>query len=264
MKIGFIGLGNMAGAMISGILKKNLAAPEEIYGNAKTKATENRAQAEWGISITAGSTETAKAADILFLAVKPQFFMEVIQEIRHIDFSGKAVISMAPGKSIAWMEETFGKKLAIVRTMPNTPAMVGEGCTAVCFSNLATDEQKAAVFAILNSCGKAIEIPERLMDVVPGVSGSAPAWVFMMMEAMADGAVAEGMPRKQAYEFVAQAVLGSAKLMMESGKHPGELKDMVCSPAGSTIQAVRVLEENNFRGAVMDAVITCIEKSKQL
>ena len=148
--------------------------------------------------------------------------------------------------------------------MPNTPAMVGEGCTAVCFSEKVTAEQKEAVLAVLNSCGRAIEITEKLMDVVPGVSGSSPAWIFMMMEAMADGAVAEGMPRKQAYEFVAQAVLGSAKLMLESGKHPGELKDMVCSPGGSTIQAVRVLEEKNFRGAVMDAVIACVEKSRQL
>ena len=264
MKIGFIGLGNMAGAMIGGILKNKLAAPADIIGNARTKATEENMRERWQMTITDGSRQTAQEADVLFLAVKPQFFAEVIDLIKDLDLTDKAIISMAPGKSLAWMEEAFGEKLAFVRTMPNTPALVGEGCTAVCFSSAVSESQKNMVFEILNSCGKAIEIEERLMDVVPGVSGSAPAWIFMMMEAMADGAVAEGMPRKQAYEFVAQAVLGSAKLMAESGKHPGELKDMVCSPAGSTINAVRILEEKNFRGAVMDAVIACVERSREL
>lgn len=264
MKIGFIGLGNMAGAMISGVLKEQITKPSDIYGNAKTAATEKKAQQQWQITVTGSSKKTAQEAELLFLAVKPQFFKEVISEIKEVDFTGKTVISMAPGKTFAWLTECFEQELSFARIMPNTPAMVGEGCTAVCFSEKVTAEQKEAVLAVLNSCGRAIEITERLMDVVPGVSGSSPAWIFMMMEAMADGAVAEGMPRKQAYEFVAQAVLGSAKLMLESGKHPGELKDMVCSPGGSTIQAVRVLEEKNFRGAVMDAVIACVEKSRQL
>jgi len=264
MKIGFIGLGNMAGAMISGILKNGLADPKQIYGNAKTAATQKRAQQAWGLTITGSSAQTALEADILFLAVKPQFFTEVIEEIKEIDYTQKAVISMAPGKSIAWLEEAFGKKLAFVRIMPNTPAMVGEGCTTACFSEQVTDTQKEDILEILNSCGKAFELPERLMNVATGVNGCAPAWVFMMLEAMADGAVAEGMPRQLAYELAAQTVLGSAKLMLETGKHPGELKDMVCSPGGSTIQAVRVLEEKNFRGGLMDAVIACIEKSKQL
>lgn len=264
MKIGFIGLGNMAQAMIGGILKKNLAAPEDITGSAKTAGTERLMRERYGIDTTGDNRETARKADILFLAVKPQFFGEVIAQIRELDFTGKTVVSIAPGKSLSWLSEQFGAQLSFVRAMPNTPALVGEGCTAACFAPCVTQRQKEAVMAVLNSFGKAFEVPERLMDVVPGVSGCAPAWVFMMMEAMADGAVAEGMPRKQAYEFAAQAVLGSAKLMLETGKHPGELKDMVCSPAGSTIQAVRVLEEKSFRGAVMDAVIACIEKSRAL
>lgn len=264
MKIGFIGLGNMAQAMIGGILKNCLAAPEDILGSAKTAATEQAMKERYGIHTTGDNQKTAQEADLLFLAVKPQFFEEVIAQIRDLDFSGKTVVSIAPGKSLAWLKEQFGAQLSFVRAMPNTPALVGEGCTAACFASCVTEKQRDSVMAVLNSFGKAFEVPERLMDVVPGVSGCAPAWVFMMMEAMADGAVAEGMPRKQAYEFAAQAVLGSAKLMLESGKHPGELKDMVCSPAGSTIQAVKVLEEKNFRGAVMDAVIACIEKSRAL
>ncbi len=264
MKIGFIGLGNMAQAMIGGILKKGLAKAEDICGSAKTQATEQRMHEKYGICVTGDNRVTAQKADLLFLAVKPQFFEEVIGQIRDLDYTGKIVISIAPGKNLEWLKSRFGADISFARAMPNTPALVGEGCTAACFSSCVTQEEKEAVMAVLNSFGKAFEVPQRLMDVVPGVSGCAPAWVFMLLEAMADGAVAEGMPRKQAYEFAAQAVLGSAKLMLETGKHPGELKDMVCSPAGSTIQAVRVLEEKNFRGAVMDAVIACIEKSRNL
>lgn len=264
MKIGFIGLGNMAQAMIGGILNKGLAKAADIYGSAKTQATEQRMKEKYGISVTGDNRITAQRADILFLAVKPQFFEEVIGQIGNVDFSGKTVVSIAPGKSLEWLKTQFGAELSFARAMPNTPALVGEGCTAACFSDGVGKAQREAVMAVLNSFGKAFEVPERLMDVVPGVSGCAPAWVFMLLEAMADGAVAEGMPRKQAYEFGAQAVLGSAKLLLETGKHPGELKDMVCSPAGSTIQAVRVLEEKNFRGAVMDAVIACIGKSRSL
>ncbi len=264
MKIGFIGLGNMAQAMIGGILKNGLARPEEIYGSAKTAQTEEKIKEAYGICTTGDNRKTAQEARLLFLAIKPQFFEEVIGQIRDLDFGNKTVVSIAPGKTLAWLAGRFGAEHAFVRAMPNTPALVGEGCTAVCFADCVEEAQKDAVMAVLASFGKAFVVPERLMDVVPGVSGCAPAWVFMMLEAMADGAVAEGMPRRQAYEFAAQAVLGSAKLLQESGRHPGELKDMVCSPAGSTIQAVRVLEENNFRGAVMDAVIACIEKSREL
>lgn len=264
MKIGFIGLGNMAQAMIGGILQKGLASPEEVYGSAKTAKTQEAIQQKYGISITGDNKKTVQAADILFLAVKPQFYPEVIAQIKELDFRNKVIVSIAPGKTLEWLAGQFGAAHAFVRAMPNTPALVGEGCTAACFADCVTGQQKEAVMAVLNSFGKADEVPERLMDVVPGVSGCAPAWVFMMLEAMADGAVAEGMPRSQAYEFAAQAVLGSARLLLETGRHPGELKDMVCSPAGSTIQAVRILEENNFRGAVMDAVIACIEKSRSL
>ena len=264
MKIGFIGMGNMAQAMIGGILKEGLASPGEIYGSAKTAATEEKIRKIYDICVTGDNKKTTLESELLILAVKPQFFEEVIAQIKDLDLTGKTIVSIAPGKSLSWLAERFGKKLAFVRAMPNTPALVGAGCTAACFSPEVSQKQREQVWAVLESFGKAIEVPERLMDVVPGISGSAPAWVFMMIEAMADGAVAEGMPRQQAYEFAAQAVWGSAKLMQESGRHPGELKDMVCSPAGTTIQAVRVLEEKNFRGAVMDAVIACVEKSRSL
>ena len=148
--------------------------------------------------------------------------------------------------------------------MPNTPALVGEGCTGVCASPEVGSKARDTVLEILGSFGKAVEVSEKMMDVVGAVSGSSPAFVFLFIEALADGAVAEGMPRAQAYEFAAQAVLGSAKLVLETGSHPGELKDMVCSPGGTTIQGIKMLEKNNFRGTVMDAVITCVEKSRKM
>ena len=146
--------------------------------------------------------------------------------------------------------------------MPNTPALVGEGCTGFCCYKLVSEEEQAQAAAILGSFGRAYQVPENLLDTVVGISGSSPAYVFMFIEAMADAAVAEGMPRAQAYKFAAQAVLGSAKMVLETGKHPGELKDMVCSPAGTTIEAVGVLEEHGFRSAVIDAMKACVDVAK--
>ena len=145
--------------------------------------------------------------------------------------------------------------------MPNTPALVGEGMTAVCVNSNVTGQELDTVKQILTACGQVEIISEKLMDVVVGVSGSSPAYVFMFIEAMADAAVADGMPRAQAYRFAAQSVLGSAKMVLDTGIHPGELKDMVCSPGGTTIQAVRVLEEKGLRSAVFEATDTCIKKA---
>ena len=174
------------------------------------------------------------------------------------------VITIAPGKTLSWLEAQFGKKVKIVRTMPNTPALVGEGMTAACVNQYVTEEEKEYALRILSSFGKVELVPEHLIDAVVVVSGSAPAYVFMFIEAMADAAVAEGMPRAQAYAFAAQAVYGSAKMVLETGKHPGELKDMVCSPAGTTIEAVRVLEEKGFRSAVIEAMRACADVSRSL
>ena len=148
--------------------------------------------------------------------------------------------------------------------MPNTPALVGEGITGVCPDTLVSQEELQQVLALLRCCGRADVVTEPILDLVGAVSGSSPAFVFMFIEALADGAVAEGMPRKQAYEFAAQAVLGSAKMVLETKKHPGELKDMVCSPGGTTIEGVNTLEKEGMRSAVMDAVRACIAKTKKL
>ena len=265
MKVGFIGLGNMAKAIIGGILRNNIVAAEDILGSAKTDETKDKVKKEFGITIMPDNKEVAKASDVLFLAVKPIFFPEVMEEIKDCIKEDTLVISVAAGKTVEFIENGLcNPKLKIVRCMPNTPALVGEGCTGVCVNSNVSDKDTETAMNILSSFGKAYLVPERLMDVVGAVSGSSPAFVFMFIEAMADGAVAGGMPRKQAYEFAAQAVLGSAKLVMDSGKHPGELKDMVCSPGGTTIEGVKVLEESGLRGAVMDAMEAVLEKTKRL
>ncbi len=265
MKIGFIGLGNMAAAMIGGILAKGLVEPGEIIGSAKTEATVEKAREKFGITAVTDNVQVAQEADILFLAVKPIFLDAVIGEIREAVRRETLVVSIAAGRDLRYLREHFDRQgLKIVRCMPNTPALVLEGCTGVCAGEGVTTEELDKVMKLLSSFGTASVVPEALMDVVVGVSGSSPAYVFLFIEAMADEAVAQGMPRKQAYEFAAQAVLGSARLVLETGIHPGELKDMVCSPGGTTIEAVRVLEEKGFRAAVMDAMAACIEKSRKM
>lgn len=265
MRIGFIGLGNMASAMIGGILQKGIVEAGDIIGSAKTDETKRRIAEKYGINIADTNAEAAANADVLFLAVKPIFFLDVIAEIRDSVKADTLIVSIAAGKTLDYLKNAFGRdELKLIRCMPNTPALVLEGCTGVCVADNVSEADTEKVLGLLRAFGTASIVPERLMDVVVGVSGSSPAYVFMFIEAMADEAVAAGMPRRQAYEFAAQSVLGSAKLVLETGKHPGELKDMVCSPGGTTIQAVKVLEEKGMRAAVMDAMDACIEKSKNM
>ncbi len=264
MKIGFIGLGNMAKAMIGGMLAKEIARPGEIVGFAKTEATRNAVEEKYGICILESNREVAVQADVVILAVKPQMFGEVISQIKESVHEDALIISIAAGKTMSQIQEAFGKNIKLVRCMPNTPAMVGAGCSGVCRNELVSDEEMNSCMELLQSFGLAQEVPERLIDAVGAVSGSSPAFVFMFIEALADGAVKAGMPRTQAYQFAAQAVYGSAKLMLETGRHPGELKDMVCSPGGTTIEGVQALENRGLRSAVMSAIEACVEKSKKM
>lgn len=264
MTVGFIGLGNMAKAMIGGMIKGKLAEPSDIIGSARTEMTRRNIRETYGITVTEDNGQVAKKADILILAVKPQMFEEVIPQIREKVKEDTLIISIAAGKTMAWIEEAFGRTIKLVRCMPNTPAMVGAGCSGVCRNSQVSDPEMELCMKYLGSSGVAEEVPERLMDAVGGVSGSSPAFVFMFMEALADGGVKAGMPRAQAYRFAAQTVMGSAKLMLESGKHPGELKDMVCSPGGTTIEGVQILERLGLRASVMSAVEACVEKSKKM
>lgn len=264
MKIGFVGCGNMATAIIKGIIKKQIIEEENIMASAKTKTTLERVQRELGIKVSMDNSEVVKNSDIVVLAVKPQYYQEVIEQIKDTVSDNQIIISIAPGKTLAWLQDCFGKNVRLVRTMPNTPALVGEGMTGACRNEYVTDEDYATVLQILGSFGEVETIPENLMDVCVSVSGSSPAYIYILIEAMADGAVADGMPRAQAYKFAAQSVLGSAKMVLETGKHPGELKDQVCSPGGTTMEAVRVLEEEGFRSSVIEAMKACVRKARGL
>lgn len=264
MKLGFIGTGNMAGAIMGGIIKKGIFKPEEIIGADIFEPGRQRAKDTYGINVTGDNKEVMEKAEIVVLSVKPQYYASTIAEIKDYVTDSQIIITIAPGKTLAWLEEQFGKAVKIVRTMPNTPAMVGEGMTAACANAHVTKEELDYVVEILSAFGKVEVVGENLMDVVVSTSGSSPAYVFMFIEAMADAAVADGMPRSQAYKFAAQAVYGSAKMVLETGKHPGELKDMVCSPGGTTIEAVRILENMGFRSAVIEAMKACAEMSKNM
>ncbi len=263
MKLGVIGLGNMATAMTGGIIKAGLFAPADITGSDASAAQRKTAADKLGIGTCEDNEETVRNSDYVIIAVKPQVYADVLPQIKS-SMNGQVIISIAPGKTISYLQDSLAEGAKIVRLMPNTPALVGEGCTGVCGNDRVSDEEFDFVLKMLSGFGKAYEVKESQMDAVVAVSGSSPAYVFMLIDAMADGAVAEGLDRATAIKMASQAVLGSAKMVLETGEHPAKLKDMVCSPQGTTIDAVAVLEEAGFRGAVIDAMRACAEKSRKI
>lgn len=261
-KLGFIGCGNMGKAMLGGVVKSGLLAPEEVMAADLYAAGLEAVAAEFGIETTTDNRKVAAECETIVLAVKPHLYPAVIAGIADCVTENTLIITIAPGKTLAAVTDMFQKPVKLVRTMPNTPALVGEGMTGVCCNELVEEADLEKALAILRSFGRAELVDESLMDAVVAVSGSSPAYVYMLIEAMADAAVLGGMARPLAYEFAAQAVLGSAKMVLETHRHPGDLKDMVCSPRGTTIEAVRVLEERGLRAAVIDAMVACMDKSK--
>lgn len=262
--IGFIGNGNMGQAMIGGIVNAKIVAPANIIVSDLNEKGLNDVSKKYGVKITTDNNETAKHADILILSVKPYLYPVIIAGIKEEVKEDVIIVTIAAGKSISSTEEAFGRKVKVVRVMPNTPALVGEGMAALSPNEAVTKEEVQEIISIFESFGEAELVGEKLMDAVTAVSGSSPAYVYMFIEAMADAAVLEGMPRNQAYKFAAQAVLGSAKMVLETGMHPGALKDMVCSPGGTTIEAVATLEAMGLRAAVIAAMRSCAEKSKEM
>ena len=263
MELGFIGCGNMAQAMIAGILDHNVMPKEALAASGPTPSKMEKAKEKFGIMTTTNNREAAKA-EIVVLSVKPQMYHEVIHEIRDDISKSQLIVTIAAGVTMAQVERQFGKEVKIIRVMPNTPALVGEGMSGMCCNEYVEEEELERVRRICESCGKVEIVTEDLIDAVVGVSGSSPAYVYMFIEALADAAVMQGIPRNKAYTFAAQSVLGSAKMVLETGEHPGALKDAVCSPAGTTIEAVRVLEEKGMRSAVIEAVAAASEKSRDM
>ena len=257
--IGFIGAGNMGYAMLKGALSsispENVGVTDRSFDKAESIAQET------GVRHFESNADCVKNCKYLVFSIKPQVYENVVDEIRKFVDDSKIIISLAPNVSIEMLNGMFGKNVRVVRLMPNTPALVGEGMTGYCYDDaLFNEEEKTFLADLFNSFGKAVKVSEKIMSAVVCASGSSPAYVFMFIDALADSVVKYGMSRDAAYTFVAQTVLGSAKMVLESGEHPGVLKDRVCSPGGTTIRAVEKLEECGLRNALFKATEACYNK----
>ncbi len=262
MTYGFIGSGNMGGAIATAVCKA-VDPKDVLLANRTTEKAETLAKK---LGCRFGSNTDAAFCDYIFLGVKPYFMEEMLSKLQTLlaQREGSFVlISMAAGLTISRIRQMAGGDYPVIRIMPNTPAAYGAGMIQYCASGV-TDAQLSAFLEAMAPAGRLDAISENLIDAASGVSGCGPAWACQFMEALADGGVACGLPRDKALEYAAQMLLGTAKMVLESGQHPGALKDAVCSPGGSTIQGVRTLEQHGFRGAVIDAVIAAFEKNKEM
>jgi len=263
-KIGFIGCGKMAQAMIGGLIDSNVIGSHQIFVSARSNETLVKVKDLYNVHTLNNNIDLAMQVDYLFLAVKPDLYPTIIEEIKEVVSSNTVIITIAAGITLEGVEKSFGKEVKIVRTMPNTPSLVREGMSALCHNQVVNNEELSEVVEIFNSFGKCELVNEKLMDAIPAVSGSSPAYVYLMIEALADGAVLQGIKRDQAYKLAAQAVLGAAKMVLETELHPGELKDQVCTPGGATIEAIAELEKQGFRSSIISAMERCTEKSASL
>jgi pyrroline-5-carboxylate reductase len=263
-KIGFIGCGNMGSSMVGGLIKSEFLKADSIIISTKSELSANKLEDKFNVSTTLDSKVVAREAEIIILAVKPFMYKGIIDEIKTELNKEKLIITVAAGITISNMEEWLGDGFKIIRTMPNTPALVGQAMSAVCPNNNISNDELEYCFKIFESFGECVQLEEKDFHAFTALCGSSPAYVFMFIEAMADGAVKLGIPRAKSYKMAAQSVLGSAKMVLETGKHPGELKDMVCSPGGTTIDAVVELEKLGFRNSVIQAIDKCAEKSKNM
>ena len=263
-KIGFIGAGKMGEALIRGIINAKAVDSNDVYASDVYEVGLERLRSELGINVSTDNNVTVLNSDILILAVKPQILGTILSGIKNSVTPDKLVISIAAGVPLADIEVGLNPGTPIIRVMPNIAATVAEAASAICSSaNTSIDDTESAL-AIFRAVGSAIVVSEPLMDAVTGLSGSGPAFIFPVMEAMADGAVYEGLDRHSALTLAAQTVLGAAKMVLETNIHPEELKDMVASPGGTTIRGIHELEEHGIRAAFMNAVIAASNHSKEL
>ena len=263
-KIGFVGCGNMGSSMVGGIIKSGFLEAGNIIISTKTETSSKKLEEQFGVTTTLDSKVVAREAEVIVLAVKPFMYKTIIEEIKDELTNDKLIITVAAGISIDNMEEWLGRDFKVIRTMPNTPALVEEAMSGVCPNKNVSKEELEYCVKMFESFGECVQLEEKDFHGFTALCGSSPAYVFMFIEAMADGAVKLGIPRAKAYKMAAQSVLGSAKMVLETGTHPGELKDMVCSPAGTTIDAVVELERLGFRNSVIQAIDKCAEKSKRM
>jgi pyrroline-5-carboxylate reductase len=262
-KIGFFGAGRMATALARGILDAGLCKPEELSASDVDARQADLFSKEVGAKPKNSNLDLAAFADVGILAVKPGHVQEVLQEVKKA-FAGKLLISIAAGVTLKTLESLVDPTTRVVRVMPNTPALVRAGASAFAAGNGINAEDIKITESILGAVGLALQVPEKMLDAVTGLSGSGPAYIFLTIEALADGGVEMGIPRDIALKLAAQTVLGSAQMVLQTGRHPGELKDMVTSPGGTTIEGLHALETGSTRAAFMNAVRAATEKSKKL
>ncbi len=262
--IAFLGSGNMAEALVKGLLRARVAEPREIICSDRREERGPELTQRYGVRFTRSNRDATEQADIVILSVKPQIMNKLLAEIAPALDQKKLVISIAAGVPIAAIERKVGHGVRIVRTMPNTPALVGAGATALSAGEHATEEDLRQARALFDAIGKTVEVDEPLLDAVTGLSGSGPAYIFLVIEALSDAGVKVGLPRATALELAAQTVLGSAKLLIETGEHPGRLKDQVTSPGGTAIAGLHTLEAGGLRTTLMDAVEAATKRSREL
>lgn len=264
-KIGFIGGGNMGEALIGGLIGSGIATADNIICSDISAEQIKRLHNTYTIKVTTDNCEVVRNSEILICAVKPQIMPSVLTEILNLLDMSKLIISIAAGVPLPAIETLLGKQLRLVRVMPNVPALIKEGATAVTAGKYAQDEDIKIAMKIFSAVGKCVYIKEHaLMDAVTGLSGSGPAYVFVILEALADAGVKMGLSRQDAQLLAAQTVLGATKMLMETGQHPGQLKDMVTSPAGTTISGLHALEKGKLRATLVDAVESATLRSKEL
>ena len=257
---GFIGAGRMATALIRGMVRAGVAEPASIVAHDPLAG----AAEALGVRAMASNAEVAASSDVLVLAVKPQAMPAVLAELEPAMTARHLAISIAAGVPMATLAAGLGPAPRLARVMPNTPALVGEGAAAFCLGATCKAEDEATVRRLFDAVGRAVRVPESLMDAVTGLSGSGPAFVYAVIEAMSDGGVRAGLPREIATALAAQTVLGAAKMVLETGLHPGVLKDQVTSPGGTTIAGIHALERGGVRAALMDAVEAATKRSAEL
>ena len=264
IRLGFIGAGNMGQALIRGIVKSGTVLPDKIFVYDINREQTDLLKKDIGIIPLDNESEVVSSCDVIVIAVKPNVVEKVLEKCKEAVDSKKIIVSIAVGIPISLFKRVLGNDIKVIRTMPNTPALVGEGITLISHDGNVDNEDIETVKALFNCVGKTEMLDEKLMCEVTALTSSSPAYVFMFIEAMADAAVLSGLPRSLSYKLSAQAVLGSAKMVLDTGKHPGELKDQVCSPAGTTIEAVKTLEKNGFRYAVIEAMNECTRRAREI
>jgi pyrroline-5-carboxylate reductase len=262
--IGFLGAGRMATALAAGWLRAGLLAPERLTASDPVSAAREAFQAVTGSPAGDDNAAVVRSADVLVLAVKPQSMAGLLAEVRPLLRPGHLVVSIAAGLTLRQLAEGLGESVRLVRVMPNTPCLIGASATGYAPGATATADDVTLVGRLFDAVGRAFRVPETLLDAVTGLSGSGPAFVYLMIEALSDGGVRVGLPRAVATALAAQTVLGAARMVLETGEHPGALKEVVASPGGTTIAGLHALERAGVRGALMDAVEAAARRAAEL